>query len=201
MAKCPATEIICLLDCSRSMRDLQEETNHVFNSMVLSHRSRQSRASLTLILFDGEVKTRYLEVDIQQVPLLDDESYPLGQGTALFDAIGSALDQAEERLRRRPPGQRPSRIVFLVLTDGFENGSSRCSRQEIQARIERLQELRNWRFVFFGASPATLWETRNLSMGDHFNYRDQAREDREGFGWIQQAIEPAGTLNRSRILH
>jgi hypothetical protein len=201
MANRRPIEIICLLDRSSSMHDLQEETIRIFNSLVLSHRSRPGRANLTLILFDREVKTRFLETDIHQIPLLDEESYQLGRGNALFDAIETALDQAEEHRKLRPRNERPGRVVFVVLTDGAENGSSRCSRQEIQARIEHLQEQPNWRFVFFGANPATLWVTRSLSMGDHFDYRAQAREDLEGFAWTQQAIESSGYLDRHRILH
>lgn len=70
--------------------------------------------------------------------------------TALFDAIGDSIRHIEFHASQFLDRKEAS-VVVVVLTDGYENASTRYSAQMIRREMDRLQATDLWSFSFLGA--------------------------------------------------
>lgn len=136
------TEIIVLLDRSGSMTSIREDMIGGFGAFIADQRGIPGRCDVSLYTFDTIHETEYEGRSIAAVPRLRLE--PRGS-TALFDAVCLTIDRVGLRLR----GQRPCKVVFVVITDGHENASRKFRAQDVKARIEARHD---WQFVFLGAN-------------------------------------------------
>ena len=49
--------------------------------------------------------------------------------------------------------QKPDdKVLFVIITDGYENASTEYTGSQIKAVIEKMKTERNWQFVFLGAN-------------------------------------------------
>lgn len=82
------------------------------------------------------------------------ECVPRG-GTALFDAVGTAIVKTGERLKAMPEDQRPGHVIFVIATDGEENSSLDYQGPEGKERLRKMithqTDAYGWQFVFIGA--------------------------------------------------
>ena len=76
--------------------------------------------------------------------------HPRG-GTALLDATGKLITDVGEALSALPEGQRPDKVIFLIMTDGMENRSHQWTWGAVKALITQQREVYNWEFIFLGA--------------------------------------------------
>jgi hypothetical protein len=121
-------------------------------------------AYLTLTLFDGGITVRYEAGDLKLVPLLairGDNAYQPSGSTALYDGVGSAVQQAEKWLADNPTfgGQ----VVVVVVTDGEENASRHWTLDMVNTAIREKKEA-GWEFVFMGSGGAAWTESRKLAV-------------------------------------
>jgi iron-sulfur cluster assembly accessory protein len=56
-----------------------------------------------------------------------------------------------EALSALPEGQRPDKVIFLIMTDGMENRSQQWTWGAVKALITQQREVYNWEFIFLGA--------------------------------------------------
>ena len=76
---------------------------------------------MTLVLFDHEYDVIYYNLDLSEIPDLNDQSYQPRGTTALHDAIGRSIDEAGTRLSETKENERPEKVIVAILTDGYEN--------------------------------------------------------------------------------
>ena len=117
------TEIVFVLDRSGSMHGMEEDTIGGFNSMLEQQKAESGEAVLSAVLFSSSVRVLYDRVNLNDVPLLTEEDYRVGGGTALLDAIGGAVHHIARVHRHMPEESRPGKTVFVIITDGKENAS------------------------------------------------------------------------------
>lgn len=106
-------------------------------------------AHLTLIQFDTEYEVVHSGLLIAEVP--EYELLPRG-ATAPLDAVGRAINEAEQRLATVAEEERPGLVNFVINTDGLENSSIEFSLETIRKMIETKQKEDGWRFTFLGAN-------------------------------------------------
>jgi Mg-chelatase subunit ChlD len=143
-------DIWYLLDRSGSMGSIAEFVVQGFDEFVAEQRKEQGVATMTLVQFDGEdVHDVLIDAEpLDRVRSIAGRFEPRGM-TPLYDAIGAILDRAEAHLERSG-GEAADQLV-VIMTDGMENASQRCTAAEIFRRIERLRKA-GWTFVFAGAN-------------------------------------------------
>lgn len=143
-------DIWYLLDRSGSMGSIAEFVVQGFDEFVAEQRKEQGVATMTLVQFDGEdVHDVLIDAEpLDRVRSIAGRFAPRGM-TPLYDAIGAMLDRAEAHLERSG-GEAADQLV-VIMTDGMENASQRCTAAEIFQRIERLRKA-GWTFVFAGAN-------------------------------------------------
>ena len=159
------TEIVFILDQSGSMQPLTDDTIGGFNSYVEEQKKEPGEAYLTTVLFDDTYTILHDHINLKDVPSLTDHEYhPMGM-TALMDAIGKTINNVGHRLANTPEEERPSHVIFVITTDGYENASREFTRAQVKKMIEHQQEKYSWQFLFLGAGIDAYKEASSIGIG------------------------------------
>ena len=75
--------------------------------------------------------------------------------TAMNDGIGTAIDEIGKWLSDMPEEERPSKTVFVIMTDGYENVSKQYTLSQVREMIKHQTEKYNWTFVYMGMDIST----------------------------------------------
>lgn len=194
MCKKGLTELVCLVDCSKSMKWIHDEAIEGFNRFLDRQRKTPGECRVTLAFFASDVDFVKEAVPIGEVPPLDDINYRHRRGTALLDAIGSALTRVEDRLRKTAFSERPEKVVFAILTDGIEFDSKEYARHEIYYMIMRRRAKYGWEFIYLAANQDSFAEADHLYIPQ--NASASFRPDREGMGPAWSAISEQVSMIR-----
>ncbi|MEH3078889.1 MAG: hypothetical protein PGN11_19885 [Quadrisphaera sp.] len=137
-----------VVDRSGSMHSIAEDAEGGVNAFVAEQRAQPGGGRLLLTQFDDA-----FDVVVDWVPLEEAPEYSLAPRgrTALLDAWGRTVVLLEERLETTPVGERPERVVVVVVTDGLENASVDWTRKGVEELTRRKQERDGWQFVFLAA--------------------------------------------------
>lgn len=158
-------EIAFILDRSGSMSSLSEQAIAGFNHFLADQKKQPGEARLTLVLFDDEYLVPVEAASLRDVRPLDATTYVPRNSTALLDAIGLTIDRLGERLAKTLEPERPGQVIVAILTDGFENASTRYAWKDVAARIRHQQEKYNWRFLFLGANQDAIATAARMNIG------------------------------------
>lgn len=165
------TDITVLLDRSASMLSIKEAMESAFDEFVLGHQAIEE-TRLTLYTFDEPAEFQYMNVTrgqanfdyfktriayervysalpIKNVPKL--ELVPRGN-TPLIDALCGVIDETGRRFATMDAAERPSRVLFVVITDGQENASKTFKREDAFERITTQTNVWKWQFLYLGAN-------------------------------------------------
>jgi|SRR6185436_15914543 len=124
------TSINVVLDASGSMGRLVDDTIGGFNNFLKDQQALAGEATLSLCLFNDDYKLIYDYVPITLAQPLDKKVYRASGGTALLDALGITIDNVGKKLSEMKEKDRPSKVIFLVITDGQENSSHLLGESE-----------------------------------------------------------------------
>lgn len=145
------TDITVVLDRSGSMATIADDTIGGFNKFLQSQKDAPGEAVLSLHQFDHEYLTVIDAKDIKSAKKLDHDSYVPRGYTALLDAVGRSVASTGERLKKMDEKDRPSKVVFVIITDGQENSSKEYTLPKVKEMIKHQREVYKWEFVFLGA--------------------------------------------------
>lgn len=172
MSKENLTEIVCILDKSGSMSSVRMDAIGGFNTFLTEQRSLPGEATLTTILFDTDYTVCYEGKNIKDVVNLTSETYIPGGWTALLDAIGKTVNSVGARLSRTPEHEKPSKVIFVILTDGAENSSKEFTKSQINDMITHQKDVYKWEFIYLAANQDAIQEAGSIGIGaaQAFNY-------------------------------
>ena len=150
--------VVILLDKSASMEYLVSDVIAGFNNLV-----DQLPSSSFVSLFGFEsiygLENIFSHVPASSVRELTSSDYYLGDGTPLYDAISGAINQ----VKIGSVSSSNEKILFVVISDGIENSSTRYSLDETREAIRR--EISNgWDIRFYGLGPDAASEASNLGI-------------------------------------
>lgn len=145
-------DITVVLDRSGSMASIKDDTIGGFNNFVKSQAATGVPTAFTLVQFDHEYELVFEAKSAKDVKPLDANTYCPRGTTALLDAIGRAIISTGTRLSNMPEAYRPTKVMFVVITDGFENASTEFTNARIKEMTEHQESKYNWQFVFLGAN-------------------------------------------------
>ena len=98
--------------------------------------------------------------------------------TPLYDAIGTAVTQLEQRILEDPQLGNDTRVSVAIITDGLENSSKEFSHPEILRLITRLKSV-GWEFTYYGADHDVEKVARSINIGDSRQFRKTAEDMEE----------------------
>lgn len=158
------TDITVILDRSGSMNRVKADTIGGFNNFVETQRKVKGQASLSLIQFDDQYEVLYINKDIALADKLTDETFlPRGM-TALLDAVGITINSAGQRFAALPTEERPDKVLFVILTDGFENASKEYKSSKINEMITHQRGKYKWEFMFIGANQDAVLSAQEIGI-------------------------------------
>lgn len=159
------TEIVFILDQSGSMSSLRGDTIGGYNTYIEDQKKEPGEAYLTTVLFDDDYVLLHDHVNIHNVPPLTENDYRPSGCTALMDAIGRTINSVGQRLADTPEDERPSHVIFVITTDGYENASKEFNRAQVKQMIEHQQSKYSWQFLFLGAGIDAYAEAESIGIG------------------------------------
>jgi len=147
------TDITFLLDRTGSMADIANDVVGGVNTFIEQQQSAANDATFALIQFDSIDHHEVIHdaTPIRDVPKMQSGDFVPRSSTPLFDALGAAITKTGERLSAMDDQDRPSKVVFVVFTDGLENASKEYSGDRVLEMVKHQRESYNWEFIFLGA--------------------------------------------------
>jgi len=165
MSRPDLTDITFVLDRSGSMQSIKAATIEAFNGFVSSQRTGAGTAQMTLVQFDDQYDVVYQSQPIQMAAELSEQTYQPRASTALLDAMGRTIIATGKRLRKLPEQSRPGIVVFVTLTDGYENASREYTLQRLNELIREQRDTYAWQFIFLGANQDAIATAAQLGVG------------------------------------
>ncbi len=146
------TEIICVIDNSGSMGMVRSDAIGGFNSFIEAQRKVEGEAVVSIYLFNDTLTQVADSVDVQDVTLLSTDNYITNGLTAMNDALGYTIDKVGQRITGMKRKDRPSKVIFCILTDGQENCSKEFTTTHIKNMVTHRRKNFDWEFVFLAAN-------------------------------------------------
>lgn len=184
--KSDLTEIVFILDRSGSMSGLESDTIGGYNSFLKTQREVEGEAKVTTVLFDDKYMKIHDRVDINNVNPITEKEYFARGTTALLDAMGKTIVDIGGKLRDTLEEERPSKVIFVIITDGDENASMEFSYKKVKEMISNQQSKYNWEFIFLGANIDAVKEAENL--GIRASRAANYMADKQGTGVVYSSL-------------
>lgn len=146
------TELVFILDKSGSMSGLKKDTIGGYNSMLEQQRKVDGECVITTVLFDNCYELLHDRIDIRAVAPITEKEYFVGGSTALLDAIGKTIHKIDTAQKNTSDAYLAEKVMFVIITDGYENSSREYSSQKVKSMIEHKKEKYGWEFIFLGAN-------------------------------------------------
>ncbi len=184
------TDITIILDRSGSMESVKSDTIGGFNSFLSEQQKVEGEASLSLVQFDDQYEVVYTDKDINSADKLTENTFQPRGMTALYDAVGRTINSVGQRLADLNENDRPDKIVFVILTDGFENASKEFSAVKINQMISHQKDTYKWEFIFIGANQDAVLSAQaiGISANAALTYAANAEGTEEAFGSIARNV-------------
>lgn len=180
MPKSGLTEIIAVIDKSGSMGAVQNDAIGGFNAFIKGQKKGPGKAVFTVVLFDTNYSFVCQGLPVERVRPLDGKTYFPSGCTALYDAVGRAIDETGKRLSDLREEERPEKVIMVILTDGEENSSKEYGRQQVMEKIARQRDVYKWEFVFLGAGPEAMKGAAGMGIARNRQMDFKTRENIAG---------------------
>lgn len=168
------TVVHFLLDGSGSMGSVRKSTIEAYNEYIASLKKDGGKYKLSLTSFDSDgygklrLNTIHEHTYVDELPELTEDKYVPAGGTPLYDAFCSTL--------KRLASRKDEKHLFVVLTDGQENSSSKYTAEDMKKLKAEKEEEGNWTFVYLGANQDSFATAKNYGFShsntSNFNATD-----------------------------
>ena len=176
------THLALVVDRSGSMADIADDAQGGINTLIAEQFAEEGQLTVTLSEFDEHIDD---VVRMSGKPFAYKLS-PRGS-TALLDAVGKEITRTSQELDALPKALRPSKVLFVVVTDGQENASNEFTLAAVRASIETQRKDHNWTFQFIGAEEAA-WQGREMGMNST-SFKRSAKGQRNAYTSMNDSMK------------
>lgn len=153
-----------VIDESGSMGGSESDVVGGFKKVVDEQKANEAgTCSVSFYKFATNVQKVFMGVDVKEVEYLDGKYNPGGM-TALYDGIGTAIDELNDWMDEMPKEERPEKTIVVIMTDGEENHSSRYNLATIKRMINHQEKSHDWTFVYMGSDLSNAKEVSDLGI-------------------------------------
>lgn len=164
------THISVVLDRSGSMMSMRNEVINGFNEFIAGQKAVEGEATLTMAQFDDHYELLHNMANLKDVNELTVTTFQPRGSTALLDAMGKIITDVRSKIHEMDEADKPSKVIFVFITDGQENASSKFKRKDIFGMIQDQRDEENWEFVFIGANQDAIAEGSSLGIRYNMNW-------------------------------
>lgn len=164
--------IVFVIDESGSMQGSNADVIGGFNSYIDRHRNEpNARVNVSLYKFNDQINQVITNKPVKEVDHLTDEDYFPNGFTALYDAVGLAINNTDESIEILPMAERPTTTMMVIITDGQENASRNYSSVALKSTVATHEKMLNWQFIFLGADLKNFTDAEQLGMSKQISFR------------------------------
>lgn len=164
MCKNGLINVVFVIDESGSMSGTENDVIGGFKSVVDEQKeNKNGSCTVSYYKFASGVEEVYKGEDVNNVEYLDGKYRPNGL-TALFDGIGTAIDNIGKWLDGMKEEDKPEKTIVVIMTDGGENNSKDYSAGKVKEMIKHQEDKYNWTFVYMGSDLTDASDANSLGI-------------------------------------
>lgn len=154
-----------VIDESGSMGGTEADVIGGFKKVIDEQKAvKDGTCSVSYFKFASGVEKVYIGKDVNEVEYLDGKYHPGGL-TALFDGVGTAVDEIGKWIDKMPESEKPEKNLIVVMTDGGENNSKDYSASKVKEMIKHQEDKYNWSFIYMGSDLKDAHDANSLGFG------------------------------------
>ena len=179
------TELVFILDRSGTMSGLTSDTIGGYNSFLEKQKETEGECLVSTVLFNQNSKVVHDRVPLNEIEPMTKKDYYASGCTALIDAMGGAIHRIRNVHRYIREEDVPEHTIFVIMTDGLENASTKYSSDDVKKMVKQ-QEEKGWEFLFLGANIDAVETAKEYGITE-----DRAVDflcDKEGMGTNFEAL-------------
>lgn len=180
------TELVVVIDKSGSMSSVQTDAIGGFNTFLKAQQEAVGEANMTVTLFDTNMSFYAANAGVKTVKPLDITTYSPSGCTALYDAVCITVDDIGKKLAGMKEEDRPSKVIFAIITDGAENSSQKFTRKDAFDRITVQRDTYKWEFIFLAAGEDAFKEGESIGMS--LSKMAKFVNDKQGIGASYRSV-------------
>ena len=131
-----------------------------FNALADEQKKIEDESTYTLVFFNEAAKASAESKALSEIRKYNVKTYVPKGGSALYDAMGYAMDSVGARLADTDESERPARVCVIVFGEK-DNASTTYTKEQIAEMVKVQKYTYKWDFVFFGEDGAEL----DINMG------------------------------------
>jgi uncharacterized protein YegL len=156
------TAYLMITDVSGSMWSIMADAEGGIRQFVTDQAALPGQATLSFYEFNTEHKLVHDFAHLQAAAQYT--MIPSG-GTALLDAVGTAVTEFGQRLADMPENERPGKVMVFITTDGEENRSTEWTHETVKALLVQQQEQYGWAISYAAANVDAFAEAAKIGIG------------------------------------
>ena len=168
------TDYVCIIE--NSIQKPMRECFDRFRARLIVKIAQQRNCAVTHLLYNDRIVYTMKRND--EAEYLE-EYYEEREGTALFDAIGSAIRYFEKEQNNAP--EKKLKPLFLLFSDNLDTASKNYNKEELCALIKEKQD-KGWLFAW------EAWQWKNYKeltpYKTYIDYTDPDLPDLTDESWI-----------------
>lgn len=139
-----------VIDESSSMYTSVSDVVEGFKKIIDEQKANvEGDCAISIFRFATTVRPAdFIMRDVKEVG--NELSYNPSGCTALYDGVGTAIDEIGKVLNDMPEEQRPEKNLIVIMTDGEENSSREYQPSRIREMIKHQEDKYNWTFLYIG---------------------------------------------------
>lgn len=180
------THISIVLDRSGSMHPTKRDTMGGFNEFLESQkRDNEGKTTCSLITFSNDFTNVYSMADLSVAEPLTEHNYIPSGGTALFEAWGEEMTTLTSQIAKMSPLKRPDKVLFAIITDGFENCSQHYTHKLI---MDMVNSHSDWEFIYLGANQDAIQSSKKYGVGKDSSITYKQGAELNAYKCFSQAV-------------
>jgi hypothetical protein len=157
-----------VIDESSSMYASKKDVIEGFRKIIDEQKAnKEGTCAVSIFRFSSLVKPAdFIMEDVNEVS--NNLYYSPSGCTALYDGVGTAIDEIGKVLSNMPEDQRPEKNLIVIMTDGEENSSREYQPSRIKEMIKHQEDKYNWTFLYIGTDITNTQDADRIGIGRRF---------------------------------
>ena len=157
-----------IIDESSSMLSSIEDVKDGFKKIIKEQKAnKEGECAISIFRFATYARPAdFIMKNVEEVEEI--LKYSPSGCTAMYDGIGSAIDEIGKVLRNMPENQRPEKNLIVIMTDGEENSSREYQPSKVREMIKHQEDKYSWTFLYIGTDISNTEDADRVSIGYKF---------------------------------